>query len=349
MAVELQDNVVNRELGPDEPKFKIWSSAGLMLSYSCPSRCACCYVFSGPDAGSAATEMSVEQALEHWRALIRLAGDRAKVHLTGGEPFADYQRLKAILQAAGAENLPGLEKIETNAYWCTDEDTVRRRLRELRELGLRRLQISTDIYHQQFVPIERVRLAARVAAEVLGPPEADERPVQIRWEDFAANPVLVAAMDETARLRAFRETLQRRGERMLGRAAEELADLLPQRPYQDYQDCNCRGSFLGARHVHIDGAANICSGTCVGIILARGSDKPLDQIWRSFDYREHPIISVLVEKGPVGLLQSALEAGYQPRAGYASKCHLCYHLRTYLYPANRYPLCLGPAVCYGRG
>ena len=107
-SVRLEDNVVNRILGPEQPKFRIWSSAGLMLTYWCPSRCACCYVFAGPDAGREETEMSVELAVACWRDIRELAGQRGKVHITGGEPFGNYERLKRILQAACEEQLDGL-------------------------------------------------------------------------------------------------------------------------------------------------------------------------------------------------------------------------------------------------
>ena len=113
--------------------------------------------------------MTIDLALECWRGIRRLAGGRGRVHITGGEPFGDYDRLTGLLRAAQAEGLSGLEKVETNAYWCTDEKLTRDRLEELKSLGMSKLQISTDIYHQQFVPIDRVRLAARVARQILEP------------------------------------------------------------------------------------------------------------------------------------------------------------------------------------
>ena len=344
MAIQLNDNVYNRTLRPDQPFFKKWSSAGLMLTYRCPSRCACCYVFSGPDVHGGATEMSVESALSHWRAVRNLAGDRGRVHITGGEPFSDYERLRQILQAACKQRLVGLEKIETNAYWCSEPGLVRRRLGELAELGLTKLQISTDIYHQQYIPIERVRLGIRIGREVLG---ADG--VQVRWRDFLSEPVLVGGLSDSQRAEAFAAALSRRGERLLGRAAEELASLFPSRDYDSFADDNCVRSLLGARHVHVDGAANVFSGTCLGIILAKANGRMgLDAIWLGFDYRQHPIMSVLVDQGPWGLAELARHQGYLPRVGYAGKCHLCFDVRRFLYAEGRYHGWLGPGLCYGQ-
>jgi len=344
--VRLEDNIYNRQMGPAEAKFKIWYSAGLMLSYWCPSRCACCYVFSSPEAFDPAAEMSVELALACWRGIRRLAGTRGRVHITGGEPFGDFERLEHLLQAACEEGLGGLEKIETNAFWCRDEGQVRQWLLRLRELGLTKLQISTDVYHQEYVPLERVQLAVKVAQEVLG-----SNGLQIRWRDFLAKPVLVGPMTPQDRAVSFRAALNQRGERLLGRAAQELVSLFPLRNYDDFAEYNCKRNLLGARHVHIDGAGNVFSGTCIGIItgnLPCGEQQSLDELWRSFDYREHPIISVLVEQGPVGLLKRAEQSGYRPGRGYASKCHFCYEIRRFFYQHNQFGRYLGPGLCYGQ-
>ena len=344
-GITLQDNVYNRSLRQDQPKFKIWRSAGLILTYYCPIRCACCYVFGGPEAGSEQTEMSVDLALQCWRSLLRLSPGLAKVHLSGGEPFADYDRLKEILQAGREERLSGLEKIETSAYWCTEPAIVQRRLTELRRLGLTKLQISTDVYHQQWVPIERVRLAVCLAAEILGPTS-----VQVRWRDFMADPVLVGPMSPSDRAAAFAHQLAERPERMLGRAAEELFSLLSSSDYADLAELNCAGNLLGARHVHIDGAGNVFLGTCIGIIAARLTSSHsggLDKLWCEWDWRSHPVLSVLIQSGPGGLATEAARYGYRPLPAYAGKCHLCYDVRRFLYRSGRFQRCLGPAVCYG--
>ena len=344
-AFRLEDNILNRELGQAESKFKIWSSAGLMLSYRCPGRCACCYVYSGPKAGGADTEMSVELALACWRGVRRLAGERGKVHITGGEPFCDYERLKKILQLSCEEKLAGLEKIETNAYWCTDEALVRDRLSELREYGLSKLQVSTDVYHQEYISIDHVRLAVAVGKEVLG-----ENGVQVRWWDFLSEPVLVSGMSETERTSAFVEAMSKRKERLLGRAAAELATLLPSRNYDSFTEDKCSRALLGARHVHIDGAGHVFLGTCIGMIAGKvdlSRESGLDELWRGFDYRQHELFSILAKKGPCGLMARAVGAGYRPKAGYGSKCHLCYDIRRFLYQKGEFRPYLGPGVCYG--
>lgn len=344
-AMQLEDNVVNRQLRADEPKYKLWHSAGLMLTYWCSSRCACCYVFSGPEAGHGETEMSVDFAADCWRELGRLAGPRAKIHLTGGEPFGDVARLEQILQRGCEENPGTLEKIETNAYWCDGENSTRDILGRLKGAGLTKLQISTDIYHQEYVPMERVRLCARLAEEILG-----RENVQIRWQDFFADPVLVGQMSEADKRKAFQDTLQKRGERLLGRAAVELAGLFPLRPYRDFAETNCAKNMIASQHVHIDGGGHVFPGTCIGIIINNllfPKRLRLDELWRNFDYRRHRIMVRLAEAGPCGLLDEAIAKGYRPLPGYSGKCHLCFAIRRFLYQTGDYAKELGPGICYG--
>jgi hypothetical protein len=342
---ELNDNVLNHQLGADQPKFKLWTNAGLMLTYWCPGRCDCCYVFAGPEAGHRRYEMSAEFAIECWKGIRRLAGDKGQVHLTGGEPFGDYPRLVRILQLACAKKLAGLQKIETNAAWCTDREITISRMRELKALGLTMLQISTDIYHQMYIPFERVRIAVEVATEVLG-----KGSVRIRWQDFYENPILASELEGDRRWAAIDGELKKRPERLLGRAAETLMSHFPSRNYKDFADKNCIRAILSARHVHIDGLGNVFTGTCVGIRLGnlRGdAARPLDELWRTWDYREHPILATLIDQGPAGLVELARPIGYEPKPGYAGKCHICYDVRKFLHRTGRFAQWLGPGICYG--
>lgn len=343
-ARKLEENAYNHGRNRDEQKFKLWTSAGLMLTYWCSSRCACCYVYSGPGAGSADNEMTVDLAVHCWRGLIDLAGERAQVHLTGGEPFVDFDRLHAILHRAQQETLTGLEKVETNAYWCSDDEIVRKRLAALQQVGLTRLQISTDVYHQEYVPLEYVRRAAAIARDILG-----DDGVQIRWRDYLDHPCLVDVRDPEHRAQAFRQAYALRPERMVGRAADELAPLLEQRPWREFAERTCRDSFLNARHIHIDGAGHVFSGTCAGIIVGRiATELSLDHLWVQLDYRAHPLVHLLMTGGPTELVKIAEPLGFVPRSTYVNRCHLCFDLRRFLFVQGLFRDELGPAVCYGQ-
>lgn len=128
-----------------------------MLTYKCNCRCEFCYYRCGPEKGGV---MAVDTAINAWRGLKNIAGDEAKIHITGGEPFLYYEHLLEILKAAKRENLGLIDLIETNGFWAVDDKIIERRLKELDELGMQRLKISCDPFHQEYVDIELVRRLA---------------------------------------------------------------------------------------------------------------------------------------------------------------------------------------------
>ena len=116
--IALSDNVYNRSLGRDQPKFKVWTSAGLLLTYRCNASCRFCYYGCSPDKGGL---MPVDMAVSVWQSLRVLAGDSAKVHLTGGEPFLCWEHLVEILRTDQQQHLGPADMVETNGFWATGD------------------------------------------------------------------------------------------------------------------------------------------------------------------------------------------------------------------------------------
>jgi len=335
------ENVYNRRQRRSEPQLKRWRYAGLMLTYRCPARCAFCYDHCGPDAGGL---LEIDVALEAWQSLVRLAGDNARIHITGGEPFVVYDHMITLLARARAEGLPGLEEVETNGFWAESEADIRRRLRELDDVGLGRLKISCDPFHAEFVDPERVRLLARMAREVLGPHR-----VRIRWERYLQLDVnsLPMPSDRAGWRRIYVETCEQGPCRFTGRAAEVVALLVARVPVADLRDENCRRDLLGAKGVHVDPHGYVFSGVCSGIVLGRVQDEPLDALWTRFDPPRTELLGELFEAGPTRLLDRAVAEGYQPEPRYADKCHLCTSVRRFFFDRQRYRTIIGPCDCYG--
>ena len=329
---------------PPQKKLRAWHFAGLLTTYGCNARCAFCYVWGGPDQGGT---MSPEDAVAFWRRLDRVSaidGRAIQVHISGGEPFGQWENLVAIIRAAAAGDLPPPVKVETNAHWATDDDCTRERLAALRELGLRRLDVSTDVFHQAFVDIERVGRCVRIAREVFG-----EEGVRVRWQTFMDRPVIVKGLDAVERDRAFVDALGKIPERMTGRAAFALAPMLPQHPIEHFADQHCIKELLKSKHVHVGPDGSVFPGVCSGILLGNASAEPLDEMWHRLADRwgDEPVLAPLIHDGPVALCELARRHGYRPRtAGYATKCHLCTHVRQFLFERGAFPGRLGPAACY---
>ncbi len=338
------DKRYNTAMGPKRSNpmpVKYWSFAGLLLTDWCNARCACCYLSCGPDRSR---QMSVEEAMGHWRGLIEASPHGCRVHLTGGEPFGNYPRLRELCRRAAAEGLGPLDKIETNAFWATDEVQIRRRLRELDAAGMQKLCISADPYHQQFVPIDRPRRLARLVEDLLGPQR-----LQVRWRDWLAEGFNTAPLDAKERRDVFARYLIGGRERLAGRAAEILARFVQLKPWQSFADNPCQETLLRSRHVHIDPRGNVIPGVCVGIVLGRSGPQSLAEIWRQLaaDFASRPIVGRLASGGPCSLWDEARQYGYTPREGYAGKCHLCWELRQHLASCGRSDDELGPPEQYG--
>lgn len=336
---KLSDNVYNKGVGREEAKFKLWRSAGLLLTYKCTSNCEFCYFRCGPDKGGI---MSVDMALGVWESLKGLAGDNARIHITGGEPFLYWGRLEEILVQAQKEKLGKADLIETNGFWAGNESVIRRRLRILDELGIRHLKISCDPFHQEYVDIELVRRLASFAREVLG----GER-VLVRWEKYLDEPVRMKGIGAEERDRNYVSALGEYPCRFAGRAGGRLAELVACKSAESFGSMNCRSAFLGAKGVHVDAFGNVFSGTCSGIVIGNIGRQPLEEIWQQFHPSSDELVERVFELGPVGLLEEAVEAGYEKRVAYAGKCHLCSSIRQFFLDNGLHKSVIGPAECYG--
>lgn len=334
----LSENIYNKRTGRDEPKFKIWRNAGLLLTYKCNAKCEFCYYNCSPEQDGL---MPVDMAINAWRLLKELAGYSAKVHITGGESFLYWDHLVEILREAKKHNLGPADMIETNGFWAVDEKIVKDRIKVLDELGMSRLKISCDPFHQEYVDIEFVRRLAKTAKEMLG----DTR-VLVRWDKYLDNPVEMKNISTEERDKQYIEALKDYPCRFTGRASGYIARLTANKTVEEISKSNCRDAFLDAKGVHIDPYGNIFSGTCSGIIVGNITKRLLAEIWQSWQPSDDKLIETLFNLGPAGLLDEAIKAGYTQSKLYASKCHLCTSIRQFFFDKGLYKTVVGPAECY---
>jgi len=335
---ELSDNIYNSKLERNEPKLKLWRSAGLLLTYKCNCACEFCYYNCSPEKAGL---MTVDTAMHAWRALEALAGEGARVHLTGGEPFLYWERLIEILEQAKTEGLGRCDMVETNGFWAVSEKIAAEHLKILDHLGVRRFKISTDPFHQEFVDIEIVRRLATIAREMLGPQR-----VLVRWEKYLENPVDLKGLDAEQRNAKLICAMEDYKCRFTGRAATELASLAEPERIESMAATNCSKDFLAAKGVHIDPHGNVFSGTCSGIILGNVNAESLEDIWKQFDPTAGNFVEKLFNHGPAGLLDVAAESGFQRADSYATKCHLCTSIRQFMFDKGLEKSTVGPAECY---
>lgn len=311
-----------------------------MLTYWCNARCASCYLSCGPDRGD---EMTADDAISFWRSLIDASPHGCRVHITGGEPFGNWPRLLEICRRASDEGLSPLQKIETNAFWAIERAQVRDRIAALDEAGMERLIISSDPYHQQFVPIDRCRLLAETAIEMLG-----ANRVQVRWADWLAEGFDTGKLAADERLELFATYAAHGRDRLNGRAVSGIAHAMLRKSPAELADKPCSETLLRSRHVHVDGCGRVMPGTCAGIVLGVVGELSAADIWHKLDsdHADRHIVGTLATRGPVGLLEEAKATGYPAREQYASKCQLCWELRSHFVARGLGGQELGPAELY---
>lgn len=335
---ELSDNIYNKESGRDEPKFKLWRSAGLLLTYKCNCACEFCYYNCSSDKDGL---MPVDMAIAAWKSLKELAGTATKVHLTGGEPFLYWEHLLKIMQKAESQELGKVDLIETNGFWAISAEIIKERLKILDELGMRRLKISVDPFHQKFVDIAPVRLLADIALDTLG-----AKRVLVRWKKYLENPVEIKKLSDEELKQKYIEAVKDYPCRFTGRAAGKPAELMACKSFEELKAVNCKAAFLGAKGVHIDPYGNVFSGTCSGIIIGNITRTLLEDMWKQFHPRQNEIIDTLFNLGPAGLIDKFPDADYKPADAYADKCHLCTSIRQFLFDKGLAKSVIGPPDVY---
>ncbi len=285
--------------------------------------------------------MSIDTALRSWRSLKILAGDATKIHITGGEPFLYWGHLLQILEEAKGQKLGKVDLIETNGFWAINEKIARQRIKILDGLGMLRLKISTDPFHQEYVDIEPVRRLANIAIETLG----SDR-VLVRWQKYLKSPVNMMDLSAADLKQQYIRAMNDYRCRFTGRASRELSELTAHTTIETLSSINCKSDFLAAKGVHIDPFGNIFSSTCSGIIIGNVNRKPLEDIWKQFHPKWNDFFNTLFDFGPVGLLDNATKLGYKAAETYASKCHLCTSIRQFYFDNGFLKSVIGPRECY---
>jgi MoaA/NifB/PqqE/SkfB family radical SAM enzyme len=132
---------------------------GLVMTYKCQVTCPHCIIEAGPHRKE---EVLLEHAF-NW--IHQVAEYRSRyikvVSLTGGEPFFNLDNLRKI--SAFAEECGLLVSVVTNAFWASTRTDAVRILNGLKAIKM--LSISTDVYHQESIPFERVKNAIDAAKE----------------------------------------------------------------------------------------------------------------------------------------------------------------------------------------
>ena len=250
------------------------------------------------------------------------------LHLTGGEPFLNYPLLLKAVEMAEDLGIPSTF-VETNCFWCKDDEVTREKLNRLKAAGLKGILISVNPYYAEYVPFERTERCIRVSREVF---DANVMVYQLEYyHRFKQLGVKDRISLEDYQALTRNENLAERVELFLqGRAARQLRDFYPAYPARAFFGQPCRPTFLRNWHNHFDNYGNLIPGYCGGVSLGRWEN--LEELTsEGVDLEEQPVLGFLIKEDIGGLLAFARDFGYyEVPGGYLSKCDLCLDLRGFL-------------------
>lgn len=240
----------------------------------------------------------------------------------------NFELLLKAVEIAEALMIPSTF-VETNCFWCKNDDLTRERLQALKEKGLQGILISVNPFYAEYVPFEKTDRCIRISQEIFGP---NVMVYQLEYYRLFKQMGITGKLSIDDYLKLTRgESLSDRVELFLmGRAAEQLKDLYPSYPAKRFFNVPCQPSILRNWHNHFDNYGNFMPGYCGGISL--GSWFELDRLVKEgLDLENRPVLKYLVNEDMRGLLSFALDRGYgEMNEGYVSKCHLCLDIRKYL-------------------
>ena len=129
-----------------------------VVTYACTGRCKHC---SEGDHKSCGVHMDPAVAADAVKK-ITAAYPIKTVMTFGGEPLLYPETVYAVMKTASELNIPK-RQIITNGYFSKDAARIREVVRRLAESGVNDLRLSADAFHQEYIPLEPIKIFAEEA------------------------------------------------------------------------------------------------------------------------------------------------------------------------------------------
>lgn len=129
------------------------TSLVLSTTYKCPIQCRYC----GAECSPKNKERLSRQERLTFIDKVHSFGKLRLVVFTGGEPFLLGKDLLYCVNNCHGLGLS--TRIVTNAYWAKSPELADKMIKKYKEAGLSEINLSCDDYHQEFIPLERIKYA----------------------------------------------------------------------------------------------------------------------------------------------------------------------------------------------
>lgn len=126
-----------------------------VVTYACTGRCKHCSEGDHRSCGEHIDPAVAADAVNK----IAAAYPIKTVMTFGGEPLLYPQTVCAVMKAAKESGVPR-RQIITNGYFSKDAERIREIVNQIADAGVNDLLLSADVFHQEYIPIEPVKLFA---------------------------------------------------------------------------------------------------------------------------------------------------------------------------------------------
>jgi Predicted Fe-S oxidoreductases len=304
--------------------------SGFITNYICTAKCRHCMYCSTPKVKDEYKYIDSESANK----ICKMLSDYGirSMHIGGGEPFMNFNALCNLL-AAFKKHRISVDYIETNAYWCSENNQVDviEKLRILHKYDVDTVMVSVDPFHIEYVPLYKPLLLVKLLrSEGFG---------YFIWQQQFLN--MLSSLDNKKRYSReeleqifgknyIRDAVRSYGMGINGRALSIAHEIYPKKRVQEILSSTPCTDMLTAQHFHIDLYGNFIPSGCPGI-----SVELKDYINDNITEEKYPVVSRMRKNGIKSLYQYAVDNGFEASPnGYISKCDLCCHIRTYLSDAK---------------
>ncbi len=311
-------------------------SGGIILSYKCNSECKHCMYACSPkwknnwininDLKEILKQLALKINKKYPKYFNKI-GINYGLHFTGGEPFLNFDLLLKSIEIAKEYKIPA-KFVETNCFWCINDEITKEKLMKLKDTGLDGILISVNPFILEYVPFERIERAIKISKEIF-------KENVIIYQEFFYNQFKefnlknVLSFEDYLKKASF-ESLNYIELIPMGRAVYKLSHLFRKYPAKEFFGEYCKEELTRPWHIHIDNYCNYITGYCAGISL--GDARKLDLLCKEgINLEEYPIIKALVTDIKMLYELAKKEYNYiELPEGYISKCHLCVDIRKHI-------------------
>lgn len=302
---------MNRQMD-SQLKYK-FNSLVLIPSDQCNITCRHCAPQCGPKLKKVWDVSLLKQCISDAAKIENL---HKSVHFAGGEPFLYFQQMLELCKHARTNGF--VSSIVTNGFWSRNEGRAKAMFASLVEAGLYRIELSTDIFHQEHLPMPVIRKAIALLKSLGIPVTLRVITTRKYTVDYTIRQMTLEDLD---------------GIEISGSPVVPLGRALAEVPAAEYY-LSPNGA-QGACHtllnltVRSDGSVfPCCAGSEENPSLSLGNIKntPLDVVVRNAELNF--MVKRLVHAGPASWFNILKEAGleHKIKAEYTNICHACSQL-----------------------